>query len=70
MAFLDYLYVSYKYESMNLCTLTCAFYIYIYIGIHVQPSCKPLAGGAGVAKSPGSRPGHKQLVFGGHMGTP
>ena len=68
MAFLDYLYVSYKYESMNLCTLTCAFYI--YIGIHVQPSCKPLAGGAGVAKSPGSRPGHKQLVFGGHMGTP
>ena len=65
-----YVYVyEYKYMYIWICTYIymCVCYCkYACMCAHVQPSCKRFAGGVGVAKSPGSRPGHEIAGHRGH----
>ena len=53
----------YEYVHIYMCVCHCK---YACMCAHVQPSCKRFAGGVGVAKSPGSRPGHEIAGHRGH----
>ena len=70
-----YIFFTYMYMNISICIYEYV-HIYIYVCVcyckyacmcaHVQPSCKRFAGGVGVAKSPGSRPGHEIAGHRGH----